>query len=181
MNQHLRSFAALSALTIFVVAAAGDPSIDVAKSSIVATFTEENVPVMDAFKRFSGRIDYDAAHPAAAKANVVVATGSLDTGSKDYNTEVSKKEWLDSGTYPNATFVSTAITPGANGHFTATGTLSLKGRTQTLRVPVTVSRVGTATAFDGTLQISRKYFAIGSADWNGVVSDVVSVTFHILE
>ncbi len=150
-------------------------------SSIIATFRQENVPVDSPFKRFGGHIDFDAAHPAASHATLQVVTASLDLGSPDYDAEVQKAEWLNSGAYPNATFVSTAITAGAAGHFTATGTFTLKGRAETLAVPVTVTHNGAATVFDGTLQISRKYFSIGSPEWNDVVDDTVNVRFHLVQ
>ena len=120
-------------------------------------------------------------HGSPAKPAIEVTTGSLDLGSEDYNSEVRKKSWFDSGTYPTATFISTSLKPGAAGHFDATGVLTLKGKTQTVAVPVVVSKVGTALAFDGALKISRKYFAVGSAEWNDVLEDIVSVRFHILE
>src|SRR6202167_6820342 len=101
----------------FVATAAGDPAVDAGKSNIIATFKEENVPVDAPLKKFNGRIDYNAAQPNAAKAALEVDTGSLDMGSADYNAEVQKKEWLDSGTYPKASFISTPVKPGAAGHF----------------------------------------------------------------
>jgi polyisoprenoid-binding protein YceI len=166
---------------VLVAAAAGNPSIDASKSTIVATFRQENVPVDAPFKRFNGRIDYDPALPTASKAALEVTTGSMDLGSEDYNSEVRKKDWLDSATYPTATFISTAIKPGVPGHFDATGILTLKGKTQTLTVPVNVSKAGTATSFDGELQISRSYFGIGNKEWNDVLDDKVRVKFHIIE
>jgi polyisoprenoid-binding protein YceI len=162
-----------------MIAQAAD--ITPATSSIVATFRQENVPVDAPFKRFSGHIDLNAAHPTTAHATLQVATASLDLGSAEYNAEVQKAEWLDSAVYPNATFVSTAIVTGAGGHLTAIGTFSLKGHTQTVQVPVTVTRTGNSTVFDGTLQISRKYFSIGSAEWNDVVDDTVKVRFHLVQ
>jgi polyisoprenoid-binding protein YceI len=166
---------------ISLAAAAGDPAINLASSSIVATFRQENVPVDAAFKGFSGRVDYDPAHPAASRAIMQVTTASLDLGSADYDSEVRKHDWLDSSAYPVASFVSSAVSAGAGGHFTTTGTLTLKGRTQTLTVPVTMSRADTAAVFDGTLEISRRYFGIGSPDWNGVLDDKVRVKFHLVE
>ena len=57
------------ALTLaFVASAAGDPTIDASKSSIIATFRQEKVPVDAPLKKFNGRIDYNAAQPNAAKA-----------------------------------------------------------------------------------------------------------------
>jgi polyisoprenoid-binding protein YceI len=167
----------------FVAAAAGDPSVDASKSSIIATFKEENVPVDAPLKKFNGRIDYNPAQPNAAKAALEVDTGSLDLGSADYNSEVRKKEWLDSGTYPKASFISTAVKPGAAGHFDATGSLVLKGKTQTLTVPVTVTggAAGAPMVFDGAFEISRAYFNIGSKDWNDEVDDKVRVRFHLVE
>ena len=88
----------------------------------------------------------------------------------------------DSGTYPKVTFISTSIKPGASGHFDATGTLTLKGKTQTLTVAVTVSQAGkNAIVFDGAFEISRAYFGIGDKEWNDDVDDKVRVRFHLVE
>jgi polyisoprenoid-binding protein YceI len=172
--------AAVLVLTL-VTGAASVPAVDPAKSHIVVTFRQENVPVDAPFKRFNGRIDYDSAHPGASKAALEVTTGSLDLGSEEYNAEVRKKSWLDSATYPTATFISTAIKPGPIGHFDATGILTLKGKTQTITVPVSVSRAVSTNNFDGELQLSRSYFGIGDPEWNDVVDDKVRIKFHIVE
>ena len=182
MNRSMGLMVSLSALVLALVAgAAANPSIDASKSTLIVTFTQEKVPVNAPFTRFNGRIDYDPALPSASKAAIEVTTGSFDLGSEDYNSEVRKKDWLDSGTYPTASFISTAIKPGAAGHFDATGVLTLKGKTQTLTVPVSVSKLGAATSFDGQLQISRSYFGIGDAEWNDVLDDKVGIKFHIVE
>src|ERR1700683_4204022 len=129
MKRHSPWIITIALTAAFVAAAAGDPAIDAGKSNIIATFRQENVPVDAPLKKFNGRIDYNAAQPNAAKAALEVDTGSLDLGSSDYNSEVRKKEWLDSGTYPKASFISTSVKPGAPGHFAATGTLTLQGKT----------------------------------------------------
>jgi polyisoprenoid-binding protein YceI len=184
MKRHPLGLISTIAVTVaFVATAAGDPSIDVSKSSIIATFKQESVPVDAPLKKFNGRIDYNAAQPSAAKAALEVDTASLDLGSSDYNAEVRKKNWLDSGTYPKASFISTSVKPGAPGHFSATGNLTLKGKTQTLTVPVTVTvgAAGTPMVFDGAFEISRAYFNIGDKEWNDVVDDKVRVRFHLVE
>jgi polyisoprenoid-binding protein YceI len=172
--------AAAMALT-FAVLAAGDPAVDASKSKIVVTFKQENVPVDAFFKTFNGRVDYDPAHPNAAKAAIEVETGSFDMGSDDYNAEVKKKSWLDSASYPKASFISTAVKPGTSGHFDATGTLTMKGKSQIITVPVTASRNGTASVFEGTLDISRAAFGIGDPEWKDVVDDAVRIKFHLVE
>ncbi len=172
---------AFALVTAPVAWSAGAPGIDAGKSSMVVTFRQENVPVDAPFKSFSGHIDYDPAQPAAAKAALEVTTGSLDLGSEDYNSEVRKRDWLDSATHPTASFVSTSIKPGAAGHLEATGTLTLKGKAQTLTVPVAVGKAGNATSFDGELTISRAYFGIGDKDWNDVLDDKVRIKFHLID
>lgn len=181
MTRTMAALVGAGVLSVWCAVQAGGAGIDTAKSTLVVTYRQENVPVDAPFTRFSGHVDYDPAQPASAKAAFEVATASLDLGSEDYNAEVRKKDWLDSGSFPTATFSSTAIRPGAPGHFDATGTLTLKGRSQTLTVPVTVGTLGAARSFDGELTISRAYFGIGDKDWNDVLDDKVRIRFHIVE
>jgi polyisoprenoid-binding protein YceI len=181
MSHHAHFPVAGAALAALVLLGAGDPSIDPSKSTLIATFRQEKVPVDAPFKRFSGHIQYDSAQPSAARAMIQVQTGSFDMGSADYNAEVADKSWLDSKSYPTASFVSTAIKSEGTGKLEATGTLTLKGRMQTLTVPVSVGMLGTAMTFDGAFVISRKVFGIGTPDWNDVLDDAVRVRFHLVE
>ena len=158
---------------------AADTPVDAAKSSIVARFEQMNVPVEAPFKKFSGTVSYDANAPAGAKAHLEVDTASLDIGD-DYNAEVRKPEWFDSAKYPKATFDADGLKPLGGGKFEAAGKLALKGRVQALKVPVTIGSQGPSTVFDGSVPISRAYFAIGDASWKDTVADTVTVRFHIV-
>lgn len=169
-------FAASFALT----ALAADSGIDAAKSTIIATFKQEGVPVDAPFKTFSGRIVYDPANVATASASIDVDTTSLDIGDDAYNAEVRKKAWFDSASFPKATFRSSAIKAGATGRFDATGTLTVKGKAQTITVPITVQNVAGGTAFDGSFALSRKAYNIGDPAWNDVLEDSVKVRFHLV-
>lgn len=170
------AFALLTSLTVL----AADSRLDAGKSRMVATFTQEGVPVEAPFRRFSGTVVYDPKNVSAARAALDVDTASLDIGDAAYNAEVRKKEWLDSAAFPQATFRSTVIKPGAAGAFTATGVLILKGRSQTLDVPVKVRAANGATEFHGTLAISRKAFQIGDPTWEGVLDDKVVLRFQLV-
>jgi polyisoprenoid-binding protein YceI len=166
-------------LAIAVFALAADGAIDASQSLVIATFRQESVPVDAPFKRFSGTVVYDAAQPAAASAAVDVEVGSLDLGDDSYNAEVRKAAWFDSAHFPQASFRSTAIKPGGTDHFDATGTLSIKGKSQTVTVRITVQHTGHAAAFDGNFELSRRYFGVGDPDWDAVLDDRVQVRFHL--
>lgn len=165
----------------FALTAIGaDTNIDAAKSTIIATFKQEGVPVDSPFKKFTGRIVYDPAAIATASAELEVDMTSLDIGDDAYNAEVRKKAWFDSATFAKATFRSTAIKAGAAGHFDATGTLTVKGKAMMVTVPITAQSIAGGTAFDGNFAISRKAFGIGDPAWNDVLDDSVKVRFHLV-
>ncbi|HMA11769.1 MAG TPA: YceI family protein, partial [Steroidobacteraceae bacterium] len=168
-------------LASLAVAHAADLNIGPAGGSkVTAAFRQEGVEVENPFTRFTGRISYDPAKVAASTALIEIETASYDFGDPGYNEEVRKKAWFDSATYPKARFQSTAIQAGAAGSFTATGQLTLKGRVQTLSVPVKVSAGAKGSfVFDGSFAISRKAFGIGDPVWEGVVDDKVTIKFHL--
>ena len=176
----VRGAAGLLLLALSVVSSAA-PAVDGTRSKVTATFRQMKVPVEGAFTRVAGSIVFDATNPAAASARIDIDTASFDLGMDDYNAEVRKKEWFDSATHPRASFVSSGFRPLGGDRYEARGTLSIKGRSQTVTVPVTVRPIGTALAFDGTLPVSRKAFGIGDASWDEMVEDPVHVQFHIVQ
>jgi polyisoprenoid-binding protein YceI len=181
MTNHARRWIGLPLFCLGITAVlAADGAINLAQSSIVATFKQQHAPVEATFKKFSGSIVYDAAKPMATVATLSVDMNSLDIGDADTEAEVRKPAWFDSARFPQATFRATAITPGASGHFDASGPLTIKGKTQTVTVAVSVQRSGGTNAFDGNLELSRKAFGIGDPSWDSVLDDTVRVRFHLL-
>lgn len=178
MNQKLWIRAA--GLAVASLAQAADLNIGPGSGNkVTASFKQEGVEVENPFTKFTGRIAFDPAKVEASTALLEVETGSYDFGDPAYNAEVRKKAWFDSAAFPKAKFQSTAIKAGAAGGFTATGQLTLKGRVQTIAVPVKVSVAGGRTTFDGSFAISRKAFGIGDPIWEGVVDDKVTIKFHL--
>lgn len=150
------------------------------KSTLTATFKQEGVSVENPFTRFAGHIDYDPKNVAAATAQIEVEMASYDIGDPLYSAELAKKSWFDAAAHPKGTFRSTAIKPVSATRFDATGTLTLKGKSQTITVPVTVKDSAAGTAFDGSFTISRKAFGIGDPVWDSAVDDQIIVKFHLV-
>ncbi len=139
--------------------------IDAAKSSITATFKQMNVPVDGKFTKMSANIVFDPANLAAAKAQLDVDVASFDLGSAEYNDEVAGKDWFDAKAFPHATFVSSAITAGANGAYSVAGTLTVRGKSANVVVPVRYHKDGASQVFDGVLPIKRLQYGIGQGEW----------------
>jgi len=169
--------------SVFASALAGAAVLktDPTKSSVTATFTQMGVPVEAKFKQFTAQIDYDAAKPAASKANVEIMVGSFDLGDPEYNKEVTKKEWFNAAQFPKASFVSSAIAPAGAGKLNVSGTLSIKGRSAKVSFPLSVKQDGGKQVFEGALPIKRLAFNIGEGEWKdtSMVADEVVIKFRV--
>jgi polyisoprenoid-binding protein YceI len=167
----------------FVAAAPAFAQVDTAKSTIVATSKQMNVPVDGSFRKFAAQLTFDPAKPTAGSANLSIDTSSYDLGDESYNQQVRGKDWFDSTTYPKATFISSAIAPAGGNQYKVTGKLTIKGVSQTVTVPVTIAQQGNTETFDGSLPIKRTQFNVGTGEWKdtSVVADDVVIKFHIVD
>jgi polyisoprenoid-binding protein YceI len=156
--------------------------IDPARSEIRFVSTQMNVPVEGRFRKFSGKLDFDPAKPAAAKAEVEVDLGSIDTGSEEADTEVKSKGWFNIAVFPTARFVSTAVKPLGANRFEVAGKLSIKGKGVDVAAPVTLKQEGGATVFEGTFTLLRLQYAIGEGVWSDIdtVANEVQVRFRFV-
>ena len=186
-RQHVRQrwswrppVAALAVTVLAGAALSADGRINANGSSLVATFTQQRVPVEAPFKTFSGTIDYDAAHPEATSAKLRVDVGSLELGDADASAELRKPAWFDYAQHPDATFQSASVKRDPDGQLEVAGTLEIKGRALPVTVKVSVQSSGAARAFDGSFDISRKAYGIGEATWDSVLDDRVRLRFHLL-
>ncbi|AGK48562.1 MULTISPECIES: YceI family protein [Burkholderia] len=156
--------------------------VDVAKSKVSAVSKQMNVPTEGVFKKFSAQIRFDPAKAAQGSAQMTIDVASYDLGDQMYNDQVAGKDWFDAKTYPQATFVSTAIAPAGGSKYNVSGKLTIKGKTVPVTVPVTVTQNGAAQVFDGVLPIKRSTFNVGTGEWKdtSVVADEVQIKFHIV-
>jgi polyisoprenoid-binding protein YceI len=178
LNRRWAGWGLLAVVTLAV--AAPLPVGPATKSTLTATFRQQGVAVENPFTKWSGRIEYDPQNVAAATAQIDVEMASYDIGDPLYAAELAKKSWFDTGTHPTGTFRSTAIKAVSATRFEATGTLTLKGKSQAITFPVTVGTAGGATTFDGGFTISRKAFGIGDPVWDDAVDDKITVKFHLV-
>ncbi|MGU7785388.1 YceI family protein, partial [Burkholderia sp. PU8-34] len=157
----LAAFAAVS----LAASGAALADVDLAKSKVSAVSKQMNVPTEGVFKKFAAQIKFDPAKAAQGTAQVSIDIASFDIGDKMYNDQVAGKDWFDAKAYPQATFVSSAIAPAGGNKYNVTGKLTIKGKAETVTVPVTITQNGATQSFDGVLPIRRSAFNVGTGEW----------------
>jgi polyisoprenoid-binding protein YceI len=150
-----------------------------AQSDITFVSKQMGVPVEGHFKKFDAQVAFDPAKPEAAKINLSVDVGSGTLGDPAVDSELVKPGWFGAAKYPQATFQSTQVKALGGGKFEVTGNLTLKGVSQSLKFPVSLSANGTTTLASGIVPIKRMAFHIGDGEWSdtSLVADEVQIKF----
>ena len=179
-----RSLSALGLLLILVsplASAVEYRTVLPAQSTISFEFHQMGVPVTGGFKRFAVKMAFDPAKPESGSARIEIDTRSIDAGSPEADDEVAGKQWFNSSAYPKAVFVSSRIRALGNDHYEMRGTLTLKGVSRELVVPLTFVPGQHAAQFDGAFTLKRLDFGIGEGMWADVstVANEVQIKFRI--
>jgi len=151
------------------------------QSTIHFEFRQMGVPVKGGFRRFATEMAFDPAKPEAARAQLEIDLASIDAGSPEADDESAGKLWFNRSAYPKATFVSSQIRALGDNRYEMRGTLTLKGRSREMTVPVTYMPGKNAATFDGSFVLRRLDFGIGEGMWADVatVANEVQVRFRI--
>ena len=152
-----------------------------AGSEIVFTTRQMGVPVEGRFTRFSAQIVLDPQRPEGGSVAFSIDTTSARFGAAELDAELPKPVWLNAARFPQASFQSSAVKALGGGRFEVTGTLSLKGITQPLQVPVQLTQDGATRTAAGRFTLKRLAFQVGEAEWadTSLLADEVQVRFKL--
>lgn len=152
-----------------------------AQSEIGFVSRQMGVPVDGRFRKFDAQVAFDPKQPAAAKIGFTIDLASASIGTAETEAELVKPDWFDTQKFPQATFTSTGVKPAGAGRFDVAGTLSIKGSSQPVVVPVTLAQAGATTTATGAFMLKRLDFKIGAGDWGdtSIVANDVQVKFKL--
>ena len=156
-----------------------------AGSEITFTSRQMGVPVDGQFRKWSATLQFDVKKPEAGKVAFSIDMGSATLGAADTDAEVAKPDWFHTAKFPQAQFQSSAIKAVGKGRYEVTGPLTIKGATQNVTVPVTLTQSGSGAALrttaTGSFTIKRLAFKIGDGPWGdtSMVADEVQVKFKL--
>jgi polyisoprenoid-binding protein YceI len=162
-------------------AARAQQSVLPAQSEIAFTSRQMGVPVDGKFKSWDAQLSFDPKRPEVAKVAFSIQTGSVAFGAAETDAEVVKAPWFNVAKFPTARFQSTAVKAAGPGRLLVSGTLSIKGQTQPVSIPVVLSQAGATTTASGSFAIKRLDFQIGDGEWadTSIVANDVMVRFKL--
>lgn len=145
--------------------------------------------VRGSFNDFEGTAVVDGDNPEKSSARIVIKTASIDTRNEQRDGHLRTNDFLDPETYPEITFVTTAVKAVDADNYEVTGDLTIKGVTKSLTIPFAFEgaakdpfgnvRIG----FEGSVTINRQDFGI---TWNAaletggvLVSDKITLEFEV--
>ena len=141
------------------------------------------------FSDFEGAIQFNAAQPDQSSVAFTIKTASVDTSVTDRDNHLRSEDFFHVEKHPHITFVSKSIVSKGDNEFDVTGTLTIRGVTKDVTLPVTFlgeakdpwgnARIG----FEAELTINRKDYGLL---WNAaletggfLVGDDVKISLQI--
>lgn len=121
------------------------------------------------FSDLSGTAHFVPAHLDHASFEFTLKSASINTGNGMKNKHAMGSDWLDASQFPSITFKSKSFSKDA-AQFYVVGDLTLKGKTQELKIPFQWEKDTLKTQFD----VNRKDFNI-----DGKGSNKVSEVIHL--
>ena len=100
--------------------------------------------------------------------SVTIPIANLSSGMPDLDDYLRAEEFFDIQRFPTATFKSTQVEKGAEGHLKVTGDLTIRGVSKAVTLDATVNKIGMndrthmpAVGFDATATVKRSDFGLG--------------------
>jgi len=121
------------------------------------------------FTDFEGRIEMDRTKPQASSVELTIQAASIDTANANRDKDLRGADFFDVEKYPTITFKSSRVTPKGKDAYDITGTLTMRGVSKEITLPVTFlgimknQRGVDSAGFETAVTLNRKDFGI---TWN---------------
>ncbi len=129
------------------------------------------------FSDWSGTIKFDPDHPETADIRIDVKLASATLGDATQDEMLQGADFLASGANPTATWRSTSVRQTSPGHYSASGTLSLKGASKPQSLTFTLTGKDLKRHVEGSASIDRNAFGVGTGESAASLAGSVSLTF----
>jgi polyisoprenoid-binding protein YceI len=182
MTPYFAVFALSMSLLSLAQPARAEQKLLAAQSQIGFTSRQMGVPVEGKFRQFEAQITFNPQKVDASKISFNIDMASVSVGGPETEAEVIKPEWFHTAQFAQAKFDSTHVRTLGVGQFEVQGKLSIKGQTQQLSIPVSLTQAGPLTTATGSFSLKRLDFKLGDTDWKdtSIVANEVQVKFKLV-
>ena len=169
MKQHFLAALIGSALLLPLTVNAADYKIDTQGAHASIQFKVNHLGysfVAGRFNDFGGSFSYDADKVTDSAINVTINTTSVDSNHAERDKHLRGSDFLNTGKFPEAEFVSTSVDDKGNGQIVVNGNLTLNGVTKPIAIDAEFIGEGKdpwggyRAGFAGTTEFAMKDFDI---------------------
>jgi polyisoprenoid-binding protein YceI len=139
----------LAAATLTVAGVVAQPAIadtfafDKAHTEVLFSYSHlGNSRAFGEFRAFDGEVVLDRDDPSQSRIMVTIDPAGIDTGVAAFDTHLKSADFFDVATFPEITFVSTAVEPTSDTTARVTGDLTIKDNTREVVLDVTLNYLG---------------------------------------
>ena len=131
------------ALTVDPAAAADSYSLEKIHTEIIFSYDHlGNSRAYGEFRSFDGEVVLDRDDPSQSTMTITIDPTGIDTGVEAFDTHLMSADFFDVETFPEITFVSTAVEPTGDTTARVTGDLTIKDNTHPVVLDVTLNYIG---------------------------------------
>lgn len=150
-------------------AAARTWELDTDHSNVYFSIEHIYAKVQGRFAAIAATVHFDPANLKESRFDFEIKVDSIDTGIKQRDDHLRSADFFASSDHPLITFTSNAVTAAGEGVYQVAGTLTVKGKSRDLVLPLTFAGVKDHPAtpgkqvagFNGRLSVDRLALGVG--------------------
>ena len=150
-------------------AAARAWELDTDHSNVYFSIEHIYAKVQGRFAAIAATVHFDPANLKESRFDFEIKVDSIDTGIKQRDDHLRSADFFASSDHPLITFTSNAVTAAGEGVYQVAGTLTVKGKSRDLVLPLTFAGVKDHPAtpgkqvagFNGRLSVDRLALGVG--------------------
>jgi polyisoprenoid-binding protein YceI len=125
-----------------------------------------------------GDIIFNPDDPGKCSFRITVKSESINTDNNSRDEHLRETDYFDVKNYPQIRFVSTSIrSTGKIGEYEATGSLTIKNKTNEIHLPFTAEKNGNGFLFKGSFKMNRRDYGVGGSS---TISNELTVIIKVL-
>ena len=155
-------------------AAARAWELDTDHSNVYFSIEHIYAKVQGRFAAIAATVHFDPANLKESRFDFEIKVDSIDTGIKQRDDHLRSADFFASSDHPLITFTSNAVTAAGEGVYQVAGTLTVKGKSRELVLPLTFAGVKDHPAapgkqvagFNGRLSVDRLALGVGDGKFH---------------